>query len=49
MTTPEKDNVEWEVLNPMAEYETPILTLSPRLVKNIHHGLVLGINQGTQT
>ena len=31
MTTAEKGNVEWEVLNPVAEYETPILALSPRL------------------
>ncbi len=32
MTASEKGNVEWEVLNPVAEYETPILALSPRLV-----------------
>ena len=25
------DNVEWEVLNPLAEYETPVFALSPRL------------------
>ncbi len=31
MTTAEKGNVEWEVLNPVAEYETLMLALSPRL------------------
>ncbi len=31
MTTAEKNDVEWEVLNPLAEYETPILALSQRL------------------
>ncbi len=31
MTTAERGHVEWEVLNPVAEYETPILALSPRL------------------
>lgn len=31
MTTARKGSVEWEVLNPVAEYETPILALSPRL------------------
>jgi len=25
------DNVEWEVLNPLAEYETPVFAPSPRL------------------
>lgn len=33
MTTKQiqNDNIEWEVLNPLAEYETAVFTLSPRL------------------
>jgi hypothetical protein len=31
LATAEKGTVEWEALNPMAEYETPILALSPKL------------------
>ena len=39
MTLAEKGSVEWEVLNPMAEYETPILALSPRLA-NLNEKMV---------